>query len=399
MYNDRLLSKSRRRLPVEASMSEGKSFAVSEGERNALLLFHRSGGNGSQFTDFTKLLQTVELPFPNFLEKVRKLDFPGYPSFKAGLPSVFYYFIPGTKWSSEKNSLNPLDDGFIESVDGFGLNLGCPLRLKRAVEILNGLPATERAECKRNLKEATVHLSTVEELLCLDLWPHDATVSRSEGTSSKTHDWIINIGQIRLRQECKLRPVEWARVADGTGFVPKRGVFCGRAAKQLPNPPEVNTTNVVTIIGLGQIDDHLLNIVATELHHFPNVEVLIYQNMVGDGAIFSFAEDKARMIHEVTRYKPALNFQPLYYFVVNLSKKAKRHQERAKEKPTASPPPSSVARPFRLDLKVIPSPTKIEVPYKGYRLNIHKRHSDGEPEFTVVPPELSTPPSKAGSEL
>ena len=54
-------------------------------------------------------------------------------------------------------------------MDGFGLNFGCPLRLKRAIELLESLSSHEQRESREGLKSATKHLPTVEELLWLDV--------------------------------------------------------------------------------------------------------------------------------------------------------------------------------------------------------------------------------------
>ena len=92
---------------------------------------------------FQSLLTRVKLPFDLF-QQLRRQDFPGYPTFECGLPSTYYYFVPGTRWGSTKLSINPLDPDFVYSTDGFGLNLGCVLRLKKALEIFDSLLAACR---------------------------------------------------------------------------------------------------------------------------------------------------------------------------------------------------------------------------------------------------------------
>jgi hypothetical protein len=113
-------------------------FGSRESERLLSALFlNRYGGEAWKMLEpLLAALGRTELPF-DLLEQVRKHEYPSYTDFEDGLPTVYYYFVPDAGWGSEHPPpIDPLDLGFVRSMDGFGLNFGCPLRLARAIEIV-----------------------------------------------------------------------------------------------------------------------------------------------------------------------------------------------------------------------------------------------------------------------
>src|SRR4030095_2227789 len=122
----------------------------------------------------------------------RRHEYPPYPGYESGMPNVYYYFVPKSGWGSERPfPSDPLNPAFVRSMDGFGLNFGCPLRLKLALEILGQLSPDDQSSCRNHLASANTHLSTVEELLWLDLWNEPVKKRRIRETTTKTYNWSV----------------------------------------------------------------------------------------------------------------------------------------------------------------------------------------------------------------
>ena len=173
----------------------------------AVLFLDRYGVNAWEMLgSFLAAVARTELPF-DLLNQIRRHDYPGYPGYEDGLPSMYYYFVPASGWGSDHAfPADPLDPAFVRSMDGFGLNFGCPLRLKRAIEVLEQLPSEEQRGSRDGLASSTRHLSTVEELLWFDVWKEPCDRHHMLETTEKTYDWSITFADLALRLECKFRP-------------------------------------------------------------------------------------------------------------------------------------------------------------------------------------------------
>jgi hypothetical protein len=333
---------------------------------------------------FRSLLARVKLPF-ELLMQLRRQDFPGYPTFEYGLPSTYCYFVPGSGWgSANPPAKDPLHKNFVYSADGFGLNLGCVLRLKRALEVFDSLPDAVRLECAQGLAEPTKHLPTVEELLWLDAWLDSRCIRRSEDTQGKRHDWIVDFSGLTIRQECKLRPVDWARLVDGEQFVPMQGFLLAKAAPQLPNPPEQCAINIVTVTGIAGIDSNLDSLAAAELTQFPNVQALVFRNYPGHTAVFSLTAEIADAIHCRLISQHAPPFQLIYPIIWNRDEFERRRETYNAQTPTVRS--ASLPTPHKRFAKMLPPKRKYRLPVKNYRYWLADRLPSGEPVFQILTP-------------
>ena len=149
---------------------------------------------------FLGALSRTQLPF-DFLEQIRRHEYLGYVGYEDGMPTITitsFRKLDGEA-SGRPRRIRSLDRASVYSMDGFGLNFGCPLRLARAIEILEQLPAPERHDSRHALASSTKHLSTVEELLWFDVWRNAAVRERVREGSAKTFDWSIAFENLRLR--------------------------------------------------------------------------------------------------------------------------------------------------------------------------------------------------------
>jgi hypothetical protein len=103
-------------------------------------------------------LVSVELPF-DFHTQLRELAYPPQPGMPNGMPSFIYYFVPnsrrGTDQPTEKDPRS-----FVNAADGIGLNLGCPVRLLRALDALAQLSPADQHSPRAGLRTAPEHQST-----------------------------------------------------------------------------------------------------------------------------------------------------------------------------------------------------------------------------------------------
>src|ERR1043166_6331676 len=180
-------------------------FGASAQEQLLAGLFFDQYGDlgGAELHAFLENVGKVELPF-DLIAQMRRQDHPGFPGFECGLPPKYYYFIPGTCYGGHQCFPgDPLDPAFVSAVDGIGLNFGCPLRLKRALEVLLSLPVEFQKEPRQGLATATKHLPTVEELIVAGLWISPSVVTRLISGGRKSHDWTITFSDMTFNIECK----------------------------------------------------------------------------------------------------------------------------------------------------------------------------------------------------
>ncbi len=361
-------------------------FGESDGERILLQLFRQSFHDPeTQVIGFLNQLRGVRLPFHDLLSQIRRLEYPVYPPFDYAPPPAYYYFVDGSGWGSDRPLYpDPLNNNFVYHADGFSLNLGCPLRLRRAVKRLATLPDPIKSEIERDLALPRKHLSIVEELLWLDMWQGPFQISRSPDRSVPNEDWIVETTTGVFRQECKWRPSDWARLLDGDDFVPLS--FLSKPAEQLPNPPMPNQINVAAITGMKGITARFRNIIAQELAAFPNVQVLVYRTYDGATSLFSLVDENLQKVLAAMAPQAALSFQPIYHVFGNRSEAERRRLARLSNlSPPAYFPPTP--RLFSGAPIIVPSPTVLSVP-PPYRVNVVNRLASGEPEFEVVPQNL-----------
>src|SRR5436190_10045720 len=181
-------------------------------------LFERHYPNGSSaLKRFRERLAEVQLEF-DVEASIDVLETPLQPpSFPRGLPSFIHYYIYGTSFGSVKKLPAGADDpAHIFTSDGIGLNMGCPVRLYRALDALFSLRPEDRIEAFGQIRARRNHFACVEELLWLTLWKQQTEVRRGgelvpqiNGNKVGDVDWFFVSNGTPVYLEAKFRPTDW----------------------------------------------------------------------------------------------------------------------------------------------------------------------------------------------
>ena len=355
----------------------------------AELFFDQFGERGGlELHRFLQHLEGIELPF-RLVDQVRKKEYPGYPGFECGLPPSYYYFVPGSCYGGHKCFPDdPVDPSFVAATDGIGLNFGCPLRLRRAVEFLLSLDNADQNECRDGLATATKHLATVEELVSGSIWNRALRIGRPAANKGKSFDWHVTFSDLTLNVECKFLPSNWPALVDRGSFRSMKGALAEKASKQLPATSNAGSINVAAVCGIAPVDDGFRAFCHSELQEYKNVDVVVYRDIAGQAAVFSTCATFASEVHKHINPWRADEFRGFASVVSNRPEQARREQARDGKNP-------NVAAELPTDLVEISveclSPRKVYVlpPMPcAYRFNLEQRLETGEPIFQWVPPFL-----------
>jgi hypothetical protein len=367
--------------------TSGTVFGQSEAERLLAALFVERYGieSAKKLEEFMSHLARIVLPL-DLTEQLRKRVFPGYPGYEDGLPAVYYYFVPGSGWGDDNPApADPLELGFVRSADGFGLNIGCPLRLARAFQLLASLDVDDQVECREGLASATKHLATVEELLWLDVWQRPYNVRRPTERDRRHHDWNIVFSDLILHVECKFRPSDWPRLVDGVIHLPPAGAITSKATRQLPNRGGTGALNVVAVTGMARLSPEFRTFCANELLAAENVDAIIYRTFACETTVLSLNQAVANQVHSRIAPLASDEFQPFYFVTFNRPQQHRRKVARTKRRPS---PVHSAADLIEVPVQSL-EPRKFFVePPLPYRYELDGRLKTGEPKFRYIPPYL-----------
>ena len=353
-----------------------------------LQAFRRAFGASAQahFEVFYRGLEKLSLEW--VLEKMRREEFPPYPGFEEGLPAVYSYFIPGSgRGSHLPTPVDPLGSEFTARADGIGINMGCPLRLAKALSILERVEPDFAGECSCNLSTPHKHLSTVEELLWANAWNEEIFVDRDTfGNGNKKPDWRVRdvLGEILL--EAKYLPSDWARLVDGPHQIPKD--VLKKAAAQLPVNKPHGLLNVVGVTGIDGMDPTLGETMAAELMKYPHLDAVIYRGLKSEMWIISLNRKVPSRLRKGLRSQSFTDFQPYYPVTYGISEKKARLLLKS-----VSLSSMRKAKPSRkyLYFGIVPLTGKahrLRSPTIPYRKSLTRREADGEPIFIIEPPFL-----------
>ncbi len=365
-------------------------FGGSEQERLLAAMFSDKYGErgGAELLRFLDQVAQVTLPF-DLVEQMRRRDYPGFAGFESGLPSRFYYFVPGSGYGGHHAPPHdPLSPNFVYAIDGVGLNFGDPLRLRRALTALLALPPADQREARLGLGLATKHLSTVEELVWAGVWQPPFRVERPPSGAAKSHDWRIVFPELVLNLECKFIPASWAALVDGDDFRLMKGTLTGKASAQLPNLVPAGSRNVAAVTGITPVDDNLRRLCFSELRDQPSVEVIAYADIAGQITVFSLLPEAGQQVYERLERWPADEFGGFAAVASNRPENERRRTERKKQATTMSTGTTHGLVEFKVESRpprkfLVPPP-----PQYPYRYELEKRLPTGEPIFRWVPPFL-----------
>ena len=330
-------------------------------------------------------LASVELPFDLKLQ-LRELPYPVQPDLPNGLPSFIYYFVPNSRRGTDQPTReNPLHPSFVNATDGIGLNLGCPVRLLHAFDVLAQLQSEDQRQPKDGLRNAPEHLSAVEELLWLTGWKSPSFLRRGGQFSGLNGDvdWALHASGFSIFVEAKFRRSDWPRLSDGDTFTQLGEGFLSSAAHKFPEPPQAAALHIVGITTFDNIDEDIVHGIGQELEATPQIHAVVIRSLLGMTHVISLSlEIRDRVLGLLT--VPAILDFPINHGVI-CNREQKDNRVASRKSKHGSTMTSKVFCWSLQPQGVVPFP----MPEPDiYRLDIPSRGPNDEPHFKIIPKYL-----------
>lgn len=369
----------------------------SEMETALETLFGRHYPDGSSaLKRFRERLAEVRLDF-DVEANISVLDSLPQASFQRGLPSFIYYYIYGTQFGTVKKlPVEAGDPGHAFTSDGIGLNMGCPIRLFRALDVLFALKPDDRKEPLAQIRARKNHFACVEELLWLTLWKQQTEVGRGgelvpqvNGNKAGDVDWFFISDGTPIYLEAKFRPTDWIRAHDCGGGVVDEGFF-SEIGHKFPSEKSALRKYLAAITGFAEpitgftnADNSFFALCEKKLLTTPGLDAILYRSLLGQIYVCSLEKAVVAQVAGLIRF-PDDGEYPLSYPVV--FNRELSEQRSATKKLTRFPEQG------RLIFAIVPDnqPTPIFQPQYPFRCNIPKRSPKGEPQYQNVPPFLNS---------
>jgi len=330
-------------------------------------------------------LASVSLPF-DLRAQLRELPFPPQPGLPNGIPSCIYYFVPNSRrGSNQATSEDPLHPSFINACDGIGLNLGCPVRLLRALDALAQLNRDDQIAPTDALRNPPEHLNAVEELLWLTGWKSPSALRRGGQFPGQKGDvdWFLTASGFPMFVEAKFRRSDWPRLSDGDNFVRMGDGFLSSAAHKFPDPPQAAAIHVLGITTFANITDDILHLIGAELEATPQIHAVVVRSLLQMAHVISLSvEIRDRVLGLLA--VPSIADFPVNHGVFF---HRQQREERVAQRPAQGgfvATSKAVCWPLRPQGGIpfpMPEPSL-------YRLSIPTRGADGEPHFQLIPKYL-----------
>jgi|ERR1035441_7675046 hypothetical protein len=327
-------------------------------------------------------LASVKLPF-DLKAQLRELPVPPQPGLPNGLPSFIYYYVPNSRRGTDQPTQeDPLHPSFVNACDGIGLNLGCPVRLLRALDALAQLPLHDQRQPRDGLLNAPQHLSAVEELLWLTGWKSPSSLRRGGQFSGLNGDvdWALEVNGFPIFVEAKFRRSDWPRLSDGDTFTRMGEGFLSTTAHKFPDPPRVAALHIVGITTFDNIDEDIMHGIGHELEATPQIHAVVIRSLLGMTHVISLSLEVRDRVFGLLTVPSILDFPVNHGVICHREQRDKRVANR-----TPQQTPTGLSKAFYWSLQPhgsVPFP----MPEPGlYRLNIPSRGTDGEPRFQIVP--------------
>lgn len=362
---------------------------------NLFELHHRD--EPSALNRFREHLAMVRLDF-DVEASINVLECPPQANFPRGVPPFVHYYIYGTPFGTVKKlPLNATDTAHAFSSDGINLNMGCPIRLARALGVLFALKPEDRQEPIAQIRARKNHFACVEELLWLTLWKRQTEVSRGgelvprkNGNKAGDVDWFFISDGTPIYLEAKFRPTDWMRNPDCGGKAIDEGFF-GDIGHKFPQDKSVFRKCLAAITGFAEpitgdskADNRFFALCEKKLLSTPGLDAILYRSILGPIYVCGLDKGVVAQVAALIRYPELHEYPPCYPVPFNRELREQRASLKHGEKPPSH---------GRLVFLIVPDnqPTPLFQPQFPYRFNIPNRGSKGEPHYQHVPPFLSQP--------
>jgi len=333
---------------------------------------------GEALRRFDAHVASLELPFV-LKNYVREMVYPVHPRRPQGVPSSIYYFVPGSgRGSYRPNPADPQHPSYLNTCDAVGLNLGCPVRMLRAMDAITQLSPADQQIARVNLKNTPEHLSAVEEILWSTDWKSPSGLRR--GPTPSSYDWAFEVNGVTVLLEAKFRRSDWPRLSERGSFLKTDDGFLSNALHKFPYPKQGDALHVVGITTFDTITEEFIDIVGYELQAAPQIDAVVFRSMLLMTHVLAI---DVRVYYRLKRLLaiPKLGDFPLNY-IVPFNIEAQKNR-------VAARPPSEVpvfqSKVFHWMIKPQGPHPYPPIEHDLYRLNIRSRSSEGEPEFFVIP--------------
>src|ERR1051325_3420137 len=343
---------------------------------------------------FRGLLSEAQLEF-DVEGSINELEAQPQASFPRGLPSFIHYYVYGTPFGTVKKlPVDASDPARAFTSDGIGLNMGCPIRLFHALDVLFSLKPEDRTEPLGQLRARKNHFACVEELLWLTLWKRQTEVSRGgelvprkNGNKAGDVDWFFVSDGTPIYLEAKFRPTDWMRRSDCGGAAVDDSFF-GEIGHKFPSEKSALRKCVAAITGFAEprfdkTDNSFFALCERKLLATPGLDAILYRSMLGQIYVCSLDKSVVAQVAPLIRFPDDREYPLSYPVVFN---RALREQRSEPKKPTRFPEQGRVV------FAIVPNnrPTPSFEPQYPYRCSISKRSSKGEPQFQNIPPFLDS---------
>jgi len=358
-------------------------------------LFDRHYPDGSiALKRFREHLAEAQLDF-DVEASINVLDSPPQASFPSGLPSFIHYYIYGTQFGTVKKiPVGAGDPAHAFASDGIGLNMGCPIRLSHALDVLFSLKSEDQKEPLAQIRARRNHFACVEELLWLTLWKQQTEIGRGGELVPKVNgnkvgdvDWFFISRGTPIYLEAKFRPTDWMRTQDCGGEAIDEGFF-GEIGHKFPSEKSALRKCVAAITGFAEprhddADNSFFALCEKKLLSTPGLDAILYRSLLGPIYVCSLDKDIVAQIFALIRYPELCEYPPCYPVLFN----RKFREERA-----AFKKPARLPEQGRVIFAIVPDnqPSPSFQPQYPYRCDIPKRGNKGEPHFQNIPPFLKS---------
>jgi hypothetical protein len=333
-------------------------------------------------------LASVDLPF-DLKAQLRELIYPPQPGLPDGLPSFIYYFVPDShRGSAQSNPETPLHPAFLRTTDGIGLNLGCPVRLLRAMDALGQLPVEEQQPSRDALRNLGQHLSAVEELLWLTVWKSPCEIRRG-GQFVGMHgdvDWALKANGFPIFLEAKFRQSDWPRLSERDSFSQIGGGFLSNAAHKFPDPPQVPAIHILGITTFDNIDGEIGHRIGHELETLPQIHAVVVRTLMQMTHVLSLSSEICNRVTNLLSVPSITDFPYTGSILFHREQRDRRVAMRSRT--------NAIVAESRVVWDSIqprgPLPCLPPEP-DLYRLNIPSHSAEGEPQLQIIPKYLMEP--------